>query len=124
MKTIAITKNDYTFHFTCYTDNNYKGFKHVVYLTTINNKCINTIAATCYYCNRTWELYTYQSACIKAINKLIGNYKEEQKNTFKLLHNYKKLSAKRTNKLNAILNASPYYIALINCKQSLCNNIY
>ena len=71
MKIITINTKEHNFVFVCNSEDTSSGFKHVCTLF-INNIEQNT--ATCYYYNRNWEKYDFQTVCIKAIDNIINDY--------------------------------------------------
>ena len=80
--------------------------------------------AHCYYINRTWEVYDYQSVCIKAINNLIKDFIKQNKAAYLQLNNYKILTHKRAEDLMDQLQKTPKYKSLTACRDALLNNIY
>lgn len=48
-------------------------------------------AARCYYINRTWERYRYQSVMLEAVNSLQRQQTEREKKAFKRLHGIKSI---------------------------------
>ena len=51
-------------------------------------------AARCYYINRTWERYTYQSVMLQALHKLQEEETDREKNRFRQQHGIKSIMAR------------------------------
>ena len=64
------------------------GFMHETELYI--NSC-HVMAARCYYINRTWERYSYQSVMLEAVHKLQEEETEREKRRFKQIHGMKNL---------------------------------
>ena len=48
-------------------------------------------AGRCYYINRTWERYTYQSVMLEAVHKLQQEETDREKRRFKEIHGIKNI---------------------------------
>ena len=68
------------------------GFKHVTNMFT-NDYGEGT--NTCYYYNRTWECYRYQTVMCGCVRNLIEIRIENLKSNFKFENGYLKMTAKR-----------------------------
>ena len=68
------------------------GFKHVT--TMFINNC-EYGRNTCYYLNRTWECYRYQTVMRGCVRNLIEIRIENLKSNFKFENGYLKMTAKR-----------------------------
>ena len=108
--------NGTTFQFVCTSRNTRSGFAHDCELTTSNGQTVN---ATAIYYNRTWEQYEYQSVMIKAVNYLIECRKEHLKSNYKDANNLTRLTAKHSEKLNALINSDDLIITYRDLKKSL-----
>ena len=75
------------------------GFAHDTRL--FKNGCF-VAEHSCYYYNRTWECYRFQTVMRCAVNELIEQKKENLKRIFKENNGYKKLTAKRAEELEKI----------------------
>lgn len=62
------------------------------------------------YYNRTWEAYKYQSAIKGVIYNAFEDLKTALKETFKAVHGYKILTAKRAKELATYLQQNTDYI--------------
>lgn len=51
-------------------------------------------AARCYYINRTWERYAYQSVMLEAVHKLQEEETEREKRRFRQQHGIKNIMAR------------------------------
>lgn len=55
--------------------------------------------ARCYYINRTWERYTYQSVMLEAVHKLQEAETEREKCRFRQLHGIKNIMGRHKSAL-------------------------
>lgn len=92
--------DNYTF--VCNSRNTRSGFAHDC---TLYEGDYEIATATCHYINRTWECYRYQTVMLKAINTLEGWQIDRLTTKFKNEKGYAKLTAKRKEELNSILEA-------------------
>ena len=65
-----------------------------------------TSAARCYYINRTWERYRYQSVMLEAVNSLQQQQTEREKRAFKQLHGIKNIMERHKTAFNEYLKNS------------------
>lgn len=121
MKKIDITVNNKTYTFICEWHDTRSGFAHDCTLF-INDSEVTT--AHCYYINRTWERWSYQSVCVEAINNLIAWLKEHITSGFKEANNYKRLTPARREICNELIDNNPYIKEYKACKQLLLDNLY
>ena len=56
-------------------------------------------AARCYYINRTWERYSYQSVMLQAVHKLQEEETEREKRRFREIHGIKNIMARHKDAL-------------------------
>ncbi len=63
-------------------------------------------AARCYYINRTWERYAYQSVMLEAVHKLQQQETEREKNRFRQLHGIKNIMSRHKPALDEQLENS------------------
>lgn len=92
MRIIKINIDGHEFEFVCNSRNTRTGFAHDCTLF-ING--IEQPLATCYYLNRTWERYPFQTVCTTALNKAIDTWLEYMRREFMNAHNYERMSTKR-----------------------------
>lgn len=90
-----------TFTFVCESRNTRNGFAHDCNLF-VNG--YNDFSATCYYLNRTWEKYRYQSVMRRAVANMREYYIDCIKCGFMYEHDYSRLTAKRRIELNAVID--------------------
>ena len=64
------------------------GFQHETELY-IDGRHVS--AARCYYINRTWERYSYQSVMLQAVHNLQEEETNREKNRFRQQHNIKNI---------------------------------
>lgn len=121
MKKIDITIDNKLFTFICTWHNTRTGFAHDVTLF-INNSEVTR--SHCYYMNRTWETWSYQTACIAAINNLITWLSENITEGYKSTYNYKRLTAARRTMCDELINDNPTMKTYKTCKQLLLDNLY
>ena len=121
MRTINIKVNDTDYEFICDSRGTRYGFAHDCHLMV---DCVERAIAHCYYLDRTWERWDYQTVCIKAIDELINTLADRKKSQFKADKGYKRMTAKRELEFNEILKCSPDLHNLKVCKEQLQNNLY
>lgn len=93
-------KSTYTFY--CDSRGTRHGFKHVCELYVDG---YHDADATCYYLNRTWECYKYQSAMLAAIGNLIEQHTQRLMEQFKDENGYARMTAKRCDEFQRVLDA-------------------
>ena len=121
MDIITINENDNNFQFVCNSRSTRNGFAHDCNLLIDG---IEKTDAHCYYYNRTWERWCYQSVCLEAINNLIDEYIERKKTLFMEDRNYKKLTAKRKKEFDEMRKLWPYLKVLEAVKANLNDNLH
>lgn len=126
MNIIKITENEWTFTFVCDYHNTHAGFAHDcnLFIDTLNNHSVFMTSAHCYYYNRTWECWTYQTVCITAINNLIHERIDILKRDFLRDHGYKILTKKRAPEFNILLEKDITLKAYNACKNDLQTKKY
>jgi len=62
--------------------------------------------ARCYYINRTWERYTFQSVMLEAVHKLQEKETEREKSRFRQQHSIKNIMGRHKPALDAQLENS------------------
>lgn len=82
------------FTFVCHCENTRNGFKHVVSCYDQLDQKIG--GATCYYYNRTWERYGYQSAMHQIAGNLLAGERARILDAWKEARGYVRMTAKRT----------------------------
>lgn len=82
------------FTFACEYQKTRNGFKHVCKLFALDIQYPEE-EATCYYYNRTWECWTYQSVCRAVVYKIIEREKKRAVDCYKRLNNCKRISAEK-----------------------------
>lgn len=102
-RVIIINENGVNYTFFCRSENTRNGFKHVVELFIGGYR---QAFATCYYLNRTWEKYCYQSACLQAVYNRKNEIIDDNLKCFKALHNYSKMTKKRTEEFNQYMDST------------------
>ena len=78
------------------------GFAHDT--TLFFNGC-ERVKHTCHYLNRTWECYRYQTSMIGAVNELINSRENSLTYDFKNHNGYNRLTPKRKEELNKIIES-------------------
>ena len=91
MKLVKFEVNGHEVEFVCESRNTRNGFAHDA--TLLVNSCQWSTGHR-YYLNRTWEAWTYQSACLEACCKAIANRTEQLRMEYKLAHNVSRISKK------------------------------
>ena len=121
MKVIKINTHEHELEFICTSRNTRTGFAHDCTLF-ING--YEETTAHCYYINRTWERWTYESVCVEAVDMLIKDYRERERRAWLDLNGFKKMTQKRTLEFNTELELKPHYQMLKACKTELMSNLY
>lgn len=118
-KVIFVNVENITFTFYCQSASTRYGFKHVVEMYN-GGYYINT--GKCYYLNRTWERWTYQSACIQTVNNELERIYNDVKTGYKSEHNIKRITEKHKKAIDEIYENMAG--ALLKLKHELNTNIY
>lgn len=95
---IISVNNDMEFIFNSRSRATKHGFAHDCTLSIFDNNDqwnYEQRKATCYYLNRTWESYRFQSVHIAAINRFIEQRKDELLYNYKYKNNIKRMTKKR-----------------------------
>lgn len=127
MKMIKIEKQStidgkkYTFEFICNWHDTRGGFAHDCNLF-INN--IEKTVSHCYYINRTWEVYTFQSVCMNAICNVINEYTDKCREIYLDIHGYKRMTQKRKTDFNDFISHDDYLNMLKSVKDDLQYHVY
>lgn len=121
MKTIRIEKDGLDFVFYCESRDTRNGFAHDCRMVIDYSLYYK---ASCYYLNRTWEVYQYQSVCLAALRKAIQDKQEALKASFMEEHNYKRLTRQRKEALQALFDRDQNIIRLNNVKDELRNKVF
>lgn len=98
------------------------GFAHDAKITVYPNNgtfCGYSVSAHCYYLNRTWERYTYQTVLQRACHNAMECRADELKPAFMNAHGYKKLTKKRAAEFMETLKADNEYSAISEVLQQL-----
>ena len=101
------------FRFVCESLPTRSGFKHVATLFE-NGDIYPTESATCYYYNRTWECWCYQTVCREVVHKIIGFYQARAVERYKEKNNLKRISAEKRKEIeNSIPEVENTYKPLL-----------
>ena len=111
-----VNVNDKEFEFVCGYHNTRDGFAHDCTMF-INGTKYNT--AHCYYLNRTWERWSYQTVCLKAISNEIAEHLNLRSRLFKDEHGYKNMTKKRMIEFEDTLKDDTYLTDLKACYADL-----
>lgn len=79
-------------NFVCESRNTRNGFAHDCTVFIYGHEFGR---ASCYYLNRTWECYRYQTVMLKTVRGLIDEYTAYIKNEFMRENNYKRMTPDR-----------------------------
>lgn len=121
MKNFNIKYDNANYNFICECFNTRNGFKHVITLF-ING--IEQTTSSINYINRTWEVWDYQSTCVKAIDNLLAAFINREKSRFKDRNGYIKLTKKRLKEFENTLNNHSQYAILTAVKDKLLHSMY
>lgn len=111
-----IDHNGNEYEFICEWKNTRNGFKHECRLFVNGN--FETVA-TFNYLNRTWESYQYQSVMLRAVSILLDEYTEFLKRAFKNDRGYDKMTKKRNEEFQALLDADEKVAEFLAIKKKL-----
>lgn len=98
------------------------GFAHDAKITVYPNNgtfCGYSVSAHCYYLNRTWERYTYQTVLQRVCNMAMECRADELKEQFLQEKGYKRLTKKRAAEFTKTLNNDAEYTAINSVLQQL-----
>lgn len=101
--------DNYTF--VCESRNTRSGFAHDC---TLYDGDFKIASATCYYLNRTWESYRFQSVMNKAVRTAIDDLEKRYLLGFKNKNGYSKMTEKRKADFEKFLNTKENYKRLKN----------
>lgn len=93
--------------FVCNSRNTRHGFAHDCELYI--NDCYRG-SASCFYLNRTWESYRYQSVMKKAVYTIIDVFRADFETEYKNRNGYKKLTKERREAMEEELKRDNTYI--------------
>lgn len=116
MKTFKANINGNEYEFICQFKNTRNGFKHECNLF-INDRF--ETSATCHYYNRTWESYNYQSVMLRAVSILMEEHENFLKDVFKKENGYEKMTAKRKEEFQKVLDADSLMVEYKAAKEKL-----
>lgn len=115
-KLIKIEKGGKEFLFVCESRNTRNGFAHDCTLFVdgyIAEK------AKCYYFNRTWERYQYESVCVSAIDKRIAELKERLLELFKSDKKYNRMTQTRRKEFAEIVKGDSEIALYVSVRELL-----
>lgn len=121
MRFLRITKGDHAFTFLLNSRNTRSGFAHDCELL-IDSAHVQK--AHCYYCNRTWESWSYQSVCLEAIDAELAERKAEIKSDYMRLNGFKRMTAARAKELEAILKCDEWIKLVESVRDDLKSNLH
>lgn len=121
MKLITIEKENSTFNFVVSSRNTRSGFAHDCTLFVNGH---GRMPVHCHYLNRTWETWTYQSACLTAISQEIESWEKFQVDMWKSENNVKRMSTKRRAEFTDYYMALNHTRLLMAVKDDLRTNTY
>lgn len=120
-KVIFIDKDNTRYNFYCRTEDTRHGFKHVCELF-IDGYLWNS--AVCYYLNRTWERWAYQTVCLEAVNKELNRIYDNTKNCYKEGKGIKRLTDKHKKAIDDLFYTNMAVERLQAVKQELNNKLF
>lgn len=110
-ETYRITINNHPFRFDCRSWGTRSGFAHGAELTD-TGRWERLAEEKCYYLNRTWECYNFQTAMLGAIRKAQNNEVTRVWNGLQRTNGWQKITAKRREALDKALAESEYFTTL------------
>lgn len=114
--------NGFTIMLSADSRNTRNGFAHDAKITVYPNNgtfCGYSVSAHCYYLNRTWEKYTYQTVLQQACHNAMECRADELKAQFLQEKGYKRLTKKRAAEFMETLKADNEYSAISEVLQQL-----
>ena len=122
MKLIKFKTSDgHEIEFICESRNTRHGFAHDA--TLFINGC-ETGSASCFYLNRTWESWQYQSVCLNAVYAQILSRRDLIKEDYKDAYDIKRLTKKHAEALQARTDADNWIKLYREIQDNLRNNLY
>lgn len=121
MKTITIEKNCREFTFICNSRSTRHGFAHDCELYIDGHRIRK---AHCYYLNRTWERFTYESVILKVLNFEIDERIDYLTGKFKYENGYVRMTEKREELLQPVLKQDQYLNTVNSVKKHVQNTLY
>ena len=121
MKLVKFTVKGHEIAFFCDSRSTRHGFAHDSSMFVDN---VPLAEGHCYYLNRTWESWNYQSACLAAVGNEIARYKDWLKDNYKYENGVSRITAKHKEKLDAIYNGNDHIAMLEEIKANLKRNCY
>lgn len=100
-KLFYVTVENTVFTIYCKSSKTRNGFKHEV---EIYNGGYHCSSGKAYYLNRTWERWTFQSACLNAVQNELNRIYDDTKQCYKAAHNVKRITAKHKQAIDEIYN--------------------
>ena len=122
MKTITIEKDGKEFIFYCKARNTKHGFAHDCSMQYNNG--YSEINKSCFYLNRSWEYWRFQSACLACITELINRRVDAQKRLYLENNGYKRMTASRKEHFQQFIDNDKYLKILQDVKTELYKNCY
>lgn len=101
---IKFNANGHDISFYCSARDTRSGFAHDTRLYVDGHE---ESVGTCYYLNRTWEHWRFQSVCLTACDNRIECRKDELKEACKYVWNVTRVCGKRKAALEEIINRDP-----------------
>lgn len=121
MDIIKINEKNTLYEFVCDYENTRNGFAHKCTLFIDGRE---RAASRVHYINRTWECWTYQTACLNTLYSVINDYVAREKTAFKALYGYKAMTKKRLEEFNAALLEHENYQNMIACANNLRDKLH
>ena len=98
------------------------GFAHDAKITVYPNNgtfCGYSVYAHCYYLNRTWERYTFQTVLMQACHNAMECRADELLAAYKTDNGYQRMTKKRAAEFTETLNNDAEYTAINSVLQQL-----
>ena len=110
-ETYRITINNHPFRFDCRSWGTRSGFAHGVELIETGTWW-RLSEAKCFYLNRTWECYNFQSAMLGAIENAKSAEIDREKDRLFRLNGWERMTAKRREALDKALEENELFTTL------------
>ena len=114
--------NGFTITLSADSRNTRHGFAHDAKITVYPNNgtfCGYSVSAHCYYLNRTWERYTFQTVLQQACRAAMAGRADELLAAYKTDNGYQRMTKKRAAEFTETLNNDAEYTAINSVLQKL-----
>ena len=119
--TISFEALGHNIEFYCHSHDTRNGFAHFARLYVDGRQCS---IGHCYYLNRTWEHWHYQSVCLTACQNYIDVRSLDLKVDFKAERSLSRVSGKSKAELEEIIKNDPDIVLFTEIKKTLLDRSF